>query len=127
MGDETVGTVQKKVVSFDKGDPAVGTGMIGVPGCGVMRVQIRVAEERIIEAARFTSYGCGSVLRLSARLSDWIEGKTFEETRQVHSADLGGDASEAELRLAEDAIRAAIVDFRNKRDMRRRYPSVSNA
>ncbi len=111
----------RNVGSFDKDDTAVGTGMVGAPACGdVMRLQIKVGENGVIEDARFKTYGCGSAIASSSLLTEWVKGKTLEEARQIKNTEI---AEELELPpvkvhcsvLAEDAIKAAIEDYAAKR------------
>ncbi len=112
----------RNVGSFDKDDAAVGTGMVGAPACGdVMRLQIKVGENGVIEDARFKTYGCGSAIASSSLLTEWVKGKTLEEARQIKNTEI---AEELELPpvkvhcsvLAEDAIKAAIEDYASKRN-----------
>ena len=111
----------RNVGSFDKDDTAVGTGMVGAPACGdVMRLQIKVNEQGVIEDAKFKTYGCGSAIASSSLLTEWVKGKTLEEAGEIKNSQI---AEELELPpvkvhcsvLAEDAIKAAINDFRGKR------------
>jgi len=110
----------RNVGSFDKADGSVGTGMVGAPACGdVMRLQIKVNEEGIIEDAKFKTYGCGSAIASSSLLTEWVKGKTLDEAGEIKNSQI---AEELELPpvkvhcsvLAEDAIKAAISDFRDK-------------
>ena len=111
----------RNVGSFDKADASVGTGMVGAPACGdVMRLQIKVNEQGVIEDAKFKTYGCGSAIASSSLLPEWVKGKTLEEAGEIKNSQI---AEELELPpvkvhcsvLAEDAIKAAISDFRGKR------------
>jgi nitrogen fixation NifU-like protein len=111
----------RNVGSFDKADASVGTGMVGAPACGdVMRLQIKVNEQGVIEDAKFKTYGCGSAIASSSLLTEWVKGKTLEEAGEIKNSQI---AEELELPpvkvhcsvLAEDAIKAAINDFRGKR------------
>jgi len=111
----------RNVGSFDKADASVGTGMVGAPACGdVMRLQIKVNEQGVIEDAKFKTYGCGSAIASSSLLTEWVKGKTLEEAGEIKNSQI---AEELELPpvkvhcsvLAEDAIKAAISDFRGKR------------
>jgi nitrogen fixation NifU-like protein len=111
----------RNVGSFDKSDASVGTGMVGAPACGdVMRLQIKVNEQGVIEDAKFKTYGCGSAIASSSLLTEWVKGKTLEEAGEIKNSQI---AEELELPpvkvhcsvLAEDAIKAAINDFRGKR------------
>ena len=112
----------RNVGSFDKGDDTVGTGMVGAPACGdVMKLQIKVNEQGVIEDARFKTYGCGSAIASSSLLTEWVKGKTLEQAREIKNTQI---AEELELPpvkihcsvLAEDAIKAAIEDYHRKRD-----------
>lgn len=102
--------------------PNVGTGMVGAPACGdVMRLQISVSEDGIIEDARFKTYGCGSAIASSSLVTEWVKGKTLDEAMTIKNSQI---AEELELPpvkihcsvLAEDAIKAAVEDYRNKRN-----------
>ncbi len=110
----------RNVGSFDKEDPSVGTGMVGAPACGdVMRLQIKVNEQGVIEDAKFKTYGCGSAIASSSLVTEWVKGKTLDEVKQIKNKDI---AEELELPpvkihcsvLAEDAIAAAIADYQSK-------------
>lgn len=110
----------RNVGTLNKDDKAVGTGMVGAPACGdVMRLQIKVNEQGIIEDAKFKTYGCGSAIASSSLLTEWVKGKTLDEASQIKNSQI---AEELELPpvkvhcsvLAEDAIRAAIEDFKKK-------------
>jgi len=112
----------RNVGSFDQAESSVGTGMVGAPACGdVMRLQIKVDEQGVIEEARFKTYGCGSAIASSSLLTEWVRGKTLEEAGQIKNSQI---AEELELPpvkvhcsvLAEDAIKAAISDYRTKND-----------
>lgn len=107
----------RNVGSFDKNDGTVGTGMVGAPACGdVMKLQIKVNEQGVIEDARFKTYGCGSAIASSSLLTEWVKGKTLAEAGQIKNTQI---AEELELPpvkihcsvLAEDAIKAAIEDY----------------
>ncbi|HET19139.1 MAG TPA: Fe-S cluster assembly scaffold IscU [Chromatiales bacterium] len=110
----------RNVGSLDKDDPSVGTGMVGAPACGdVMRLQIKVNEQGVIEDAKFKTYGCGSAIASSSLVTEMVKGKTLDEAKQIRNKDI---AEELELPpvkihcsvLAEDAIAAAIADYQNK-------------
>jgi nitrogen fixation NifU-like protein len=112
----------RNVGSFNQAEASVGTGMVGAPACGdVMRLQIKVDEQGVIEEARFKTYGCGSAIASSSLLTEWVKGKTLEEAEQIKNSQI---AEELELPpvkvhcsvLAEDAIKAAIIDYRTKND-----------
>jgi nitrogen fixation NifU-like protein len=111
----------RNVGSFDNDDTKVGTGMVGAPACGdVMRLQIKVGEDGVIEDAKFKTYGCGSAIASSSLLTEWVKGKTLEEASEIKNSEI---AEELELPpvkvhcsvLAEDAIKAAINDFKSKK------------
>lgn len=111
----------RNVGTLDKNDLNVGTGMVGAPACGdVMKLQIRVNEQGIIEDAVFKTYGCGSAIASSSLVTEWVKGKTLEEAMQIKNSQI---AEELELPpvkihcsvLAEDAIKAAIDDLHRKR------------
>ncbi|WP_298136801.1 Fe-S cluster assembly scaffold IscU [Acidiferrobacter sp.] len=110
----------RNVGSFDKADPTVGTGMVGAPACGdVMRLQIRVNDQGVIEEARFKTYGCGSAIASSSLLTEWVKGKTLEEAGQIKNTDIAEELALPPVKihcsvLAEDAIKAAIADYRKK-------------
>ena len=110
----------RNVGSFDKGDKQVGTGMVGAPACGdVMKLQIKVGDNGIIEDARFKTYGCGSAIASSSLLTEWVKGKTLDEAGQIKNTELAEELALPPVKihcsvLAEDAIKAAIEDFRSK-------------
>ena len=110
----------RNVGSFDKLDRSVGTGMVGAPACGdVMKLQIKVNQQGVIEDAKFKTYGCGSAIASSSLLTEWVKGKTLDQASAIKNTDI---AEELELPpvkvhcsvLAEDAIRAAIADYQGK-------------
>jgi nitrogen fixation NifU-like protein len=110
----------RNVGSFDKGDKQVGTGMVGAPACGdVMKLQIKVGENGIIEDAKFKTYGCGSAIASSSLLTEWVKGKTLDEARQIKNTDIAQELALPPVKihcsvLAEDAIKAAIEDYQGK-------------
>jgi len=110
----------RNVGTMEKDDPSVGTGMVGAPACGdVMRLQIKVSDDGIIEEAKFKTYGCGSAIASSSLLTEWVKGKTLEEAGQIKNTDLAEELALPPVKihcsvLAEDAIKAAIEDFRGK-------------
>jgi len=111
----------RNVGSFDKCDTAVGTGMVGAPACGdVMKLQIRVNDVGIIEDAKFKTYGCGSAIASSSLLTEWVKGKTLEQAGEIKNTQLAEELALPPVKihcsvLAEDAIKAAISDYREKR------------
>ena len=112
----------RNVGSMDKKDSAVGTGMVGAPACGdVMRLQIKVNDEGIIEDAKFKTYGCGSAIASSSLVTELLKGKSLDEAMAIKNSEI---AEELELPpvkihcsiLAEDAVKAAVSDYRKKRE-----------
>jgi nitrogen fixation NifU-like protein len=107
----------RNVGSFDKEDKQVGTGMVGAPACGdVMRLQIKVGSDGIIEDAKFKTYGCGSAIASSSLLTEWVKGKSLDEARQIKNTDIAEELALPPVKihcsvLAEDAIKAAIADY----------------
>ncbi len=110
----------RNVGNFDKDDEHVGTGMVGAPACGdVMRLQIKVNDEGIIEDARFKTYGCGSAIASSSLVTEWVKGKTLDEAAAIKNSDIAEELALPPVKihcsvLAEDAIKAAITDYRSK-------------
>ncbi|MDH4273767.1 MAG: Fe-S cluster assembly scaffold IscU [Gammaproteobacteria bacterium] len=110
----------RNVGSFTKDDPSVGTGMVGAPACGdVMRLQIKVNDQGVIEDARFKTYGCGSAIASSSLLTEWVKGKTLDQAREIKNTDIATELALPPVKihcsvLAEDAIKAAIDDFKSK-------------
>jgi nitrogen fixation NifU-like protein len=112
----------RNVGTFDKGDDQVGTGMVGAPACGdVMKLQIRVNEAGIIEDARFKTYGCGSAIASSSLVTEWVKGRTLEQAQSISNSQIAGELALPPVKihcsiLAEDAIKAAVKDYREKND-----------
>jgi nitrogen fixation NifU-like protein len=110
----------RNVGSFDKGDESVGTGMVGAPACGdVMKLQIRVNDLGIIEDARFKTYGCGSAIASSSLVTEWVKGKSLDEAGKIKNTQIAEELALPPVKihcsiLAEDAIKAAITDYRKK-------------
>ena len=110
----------RNVGTFDTGEDDVGTGMVGAPACGdVMRLQIKVSPEGIIEDARFKTYGCGSAIASSSLVTEWVKGKTLEEAMTIKNAEIAEELALPPVKihcsvLAEDAIKAAVEDYRAK-------------
>jgi nitrogen fixation NifU-like protein len=108
------------VGSFDKGDDGVGTGMVGAPACGdVMKLQIKVNEQGVIEDARFKTYGCGSAIASSSLVTEWVKGKSLDEAGTIKNTQIAEELALPPVKihcsiLAEDAIKAAIDDYRRK-------------
>ncbi|EIW87709.1 MAG: Fe-S cluster assembly scaffold IscU [Alishewanella agri] len=111
----------RNVGSFAKDDPSVATGMVGAPACGdVMKLQIKVNEQGIIEDAKFKTYGCGSAIASSSLVTEWVKGKTLDEAQQIKNTDIAQELALPPVKihcsiLAEDAIKAAIADYKQKR------------
>ncbi|WP_031569227.1 Fe-S cluster assembly scaffold IscU [Acidithiobacillus thiooxidans] len=123
----------RNVGAMDKDDSGVGTGMVGAPACGdVMRLQIKVNEQGIIEDAKFKTYGCGSAIASSSLVTEWVKGKTLDEAMTIKNSHI---AEELELPpvkihcsvLAEDAIKAAVEDYRSKRGAGHSHAEVAAA
>ena len=111
----------RNVGTFDKDDNDVGTGMVGAPACGdVMRLQIKVNEQGIIEDAKFKTYGCGSAIASSSLITEWVKGKSLDDALAIKNSEI---AEELELPpvkihcsiLAEDAVKAAVADYKKKK------------
>ena len=108
----------RNVGSFEKSDTHVGTGMVGAPACGdVMKLQIRVNEQGVIEDARFKTYGCGSAIASSSLVTEWVKGKTLDQARTIRNTQIAEELALPPVKihcsiLAEDAIKAAIDDYR---------------
>ncbi|MGS2724605.1 Fe-S cluster assembly scaffold IscU [Porticoccus sp. GXU_MW_L64] len=111
----------RNVGKMDDNSDNVGTGMVGAPACGdVMRLQIQVSDEGVIEDAKFKTYGCGSAIASSSLLTEWVKGKTLEQAGEIKNTELAEELALPPVKihcsvLAEDAIKAAIKDVRKKR------------
>ena len=114
----------RNVGTLDKDDPNVGTGLVGAPACGdVMRLQLKVSDAGVIQDARFKTFGCGSAIASSSLVTEWVKGKTLEEAGKITNQAVARELSLPPVKihcsvLAEDAIKAAIEDFRKKRAAR---------
>jgi nitrogen fixation NifU-like protein len=110
----------RNVGSLDKADPSVGTGIVGAPECGdVMKLQIKVNERGVIEDAKFKTFGCGSAIASSSLATEWVKGKTVDEALKIRNTDIVQELSLPPVKihcsvLAEDAIRAALNDWKSK-------------
>ena len=110
----------RNVGAFDKSDPHVGTGMVGAPACGdVMRLQIKVNDQGVLEDARFKPYGCGSAIASSSLLTEWVKGKTLDEAGRIKNTQIAEELALPPVKihcsvLAEDAIKSAIADYQAK-------------
>ena len=110
----------RNVGALDKADPSVGTGMVGAPACGdVMKLQIKVSESGVIEDARFKTYGCGSAIASSSLVTEWVKGKTLDQAMEIKNTAIAEELALPPVKihcsiLAEDAIKAAVEDYRKK-------------
>jgi nitrogen fixation protein NifU and related proteins len=123
----------RNVGTLDKDDPNVGTGLVGAPACGdVMRLQIRVSDEGIIEDAKFKTFGCGSAIASSSLATEWLKGKTVDEAGGIKNTLIVRELNLPPVKvhcsvLAEDAIKSAIEDFKRKRAARHALETVQPA
>lgn len=112
----------RNVGSFDKSDTSVGTGMVGAPACGdVMKLQIKVSKEGVIEDAKFKTYGCGSAIASSSLVTEWLKGKTLDQATEIKNTEIAQELALPPVKihcsiLAEDAIKAAVKDYKDKHD-----------
>ena len=112
----------RNVGALDKDDPSVGTGMVGAPACGdVMKLQIKVNDDGIIEDAKFKTYGCGSAIASSSLLTEWVKGQTLDKVEQIKNSDIAEELALPPVKihcsvLAEDAIKAALADYKGKQE-----------
>jgi nitrogen fixation NifU-like protein len=110
----------RNVGTMDKEDVSVGTGMVGAPACGdVMKLQIKVGADGVIEDAKFKTYGCGSAIASSSLVTEWVKGKTLDQARTIKNSQIAEELALPPVKihcsvLAEDAIRAAIEDYQSK-------------
>ena len=110
----------RNVGGFEKGDASVGTGMVGAPACGdVMKLQIKVNESGVIEDAKFKTYGCGSAIASSSLVTEWVKGKTLDQAMEIRNTHIAQELALPPVKihcsiLAEDAIKAAVEDYRTK-------------
>ena len=113
----------RNVGGFEAADASVGTGMVGAPACGdVMKLQIKVNEDGVIEEARFKTYGCGSAIASSSLVTEWVKGKTLDQAMAIKNTDIAEELALPPVKihcsiLAEDAIKAAVADYRNKHEV----------
>ena len=111
----------RNVGKLDAADDNVGTGMVGAPACGdVMRLQIKVNDDGVIEDAKFKTYGCGSAIASSSLLTEWVKGKNLDQAEQIRNTEIAEELALPPVKihcsvLAEDAIKAAVKDLRDKR------------
>ena len=118
----------RNVGTLDKDDPNVGTGLVGAPACGdVMRLQIKVSDEGVIQDAKFKTFGCGSAIASSSLATEWIKGKKVEEAEAIKNVDIVNELNLPPVKihcsvLAEDAIKSAIADYKKKQGGRAGTP-----
>ncbi len=111
----------RNVGTMDKDDPNVGTGLVGAPACGdVMRLQLKISDDGVIEDAKFKTFGCGSAIASSSLVTEWVKGKKVDEALTIKNSDIAEELSLPPVKihcsvLAEDAIKAAISDYKNKK------------
>jgi len=119
----------RNVGTLDKDDDNVGTGLVGAPACGdVMRLQIRVGEDGVIQDARFKTFGCGSAIASSSLATEWIKGKSIDEAEKIANSQIAEELNLPPVKihcsvLAEDAIKSAIDDYRRKRAVKQQVQS----
>src|SRR5690606_34664646 len=110
----------RNVGAFDKSDESVGTGMVGAPACGdVMKLQIKVNDAGVIEDARFKTYGCGSAIASSSLVTEWVKGKTLDQALEIRNTQIAEELALPPVKihcsiLAEDAIKAAVQNYKEK-------------
>ena len=113
----------KNIGSFDKNDPTIGTALVGAPECGdVMKLQIKVGDNGTIEDAKFKTFGCGSAIASSSLATEWVKGRTLDEAWAVENTEIVEELSLPPVKihcsvLAEDAIKGAIADYKNKHEI----------
>ena len=123
----------RNVGALDKNDPHVGTGVVGAPECGdVMKLQIRVGDDGVIQEAKFKTFGCGSAIASSSLATEWVKGKTVDEALTIKNTDIVQELSLPPVKihcsvLAEDAIRAALADYRKKNEAGKPQPADSKS
>lgn len=111
--------------TLDKNDPNVGTGLVGAPACGdVMRLQLKISDDGVIQDAKFKTFGCGSAIASSSLVTEWVKGKSMDDALKITNKEIAKELSLPPVKihcsvLAEDAIKAAIEDFRTKRAARK--------
>ena len=110
----------RNVGGFDKNDPSIATGMVGAPACGdVMKLQLQIDENGIIEDAKFKTYGCGSAIASSSLVTEWVKGKSIDEASTISNMDIAEELALPPVKihcsiLAEDAIKAAVADYKSR-------------
>ena len=120
----------RNVGTMDKSDPNVGTGLVGAPACGdVMRLQVRISDDGKIEDAKFKTFGCGSAIASSSLVTEWVKGKSVDEAVKITNREIAKELSLPPVKihcsvLAEDAIKAAIADWKKKKGIAAPAPAV---
>ena len=115
----------RNVGTLDKNDDHVGTGLVGAPACGdVMRLQLKISDDGIIEDAKFKTFGCGSAIASSSLVTEWVKGKSIDDAEKIKNSDIAEELALPPVKihcsvLAEDAIKAAIADFRKKQEAKK--------
>jgi nitrogen fixation NifU-like protein len=110
----------RNVGGFDKNDPSIATGMVGAPACGdVMKLQLKIDKNGIIEDAKFKTYGCGSAIASSSLVTEWVKGKSIDEASTISNMDIAEELALPPVKihcsiLAEDAIKAAVADYKSR-------------
>ena len=123
----------RNVGSLDKSDPSVGTGLVGAPACGdVMKLQLRIDDDGVITDAKFKTFGCGSAIASSSLVTEWVKGMKIDDAERIQNSTIAEELNLPPVKihcsvLAEDAIKAAISDYRNKRRARGDAPAESAA
>lgn len=121
----------RNVGTLDKNDENVGTGLVGAPACGdVMRLQLKISDDGIIEDAKFKTFGCGSAIASSSLVTEWVKGKNIEDAEKIKNSDIAEELALPPVKihcsvLAEDAIKAAIADFRKKKEAKKASAGAS--
>jgi len=122
----------RNVGSLDKKDPTVGTGVVGAPECGdVMKLQIKISPQGVIEDAKFKTFGCGSAIASSSLATEWLKGKTLDEAAQIKNTDIVQELALPPVKihcsvLAEDAIKAALADVKKKQEALNGQPAIAS-
>ncbi len=122
----------RNVGSLDKKDPSVGTGVVGAPECGdVMKLQIKISPQGVIEDAKFKTFGCGSAIASSSLATEWLKGKTLDEAAQIKNTDIVQELALPPVKihcsvLAEDAIKAALADVKKKQETLNGQPATAS-
>jgi nitrogen fixation NifU-like protein len=123
----------RNVGTLDKEDPNVGTGLVGAPACGdVMRLQLKISDDGIIQDAKFKTFGCGSAIASSSLVTEWVKGRSVEDATRITNKDIAQELALPPVKihcsvLAEDAIKAAVEDFKRKRAARAAAAPVATA